>query len=171
MHKLLLICRSVCGVLIDRTVRLSANFVVHYFLPSTISIDMTFVVGPFLVSFQQVVGPRPLEIISRWMNSMTGNTIPVWNPYMPKGASRVKPPSNSSSNTAATTSAGGRAVPRKVVYLPSCVTRMMGPAAGDSQTASVHEKLMSLFDKAGYEVRPWLNGYMAPSFPEDSNGM
>lgn len=28
----------------------------------------------------------------------------------------------------------------------------MGPAAGDYETASVHEKLMSLFDKAGYEV-------------------
>ena len=43
-------------------------------------------------------------------------------------------------------------VPRKVVYLPACVTRMMGPSASDEQTASVHEKLMSLFAKAGYEV-------------------
>lgn len=41
----------------------------------------------------------------------------------------------------------------QVVYLPSCVTRMMGPAAGDDQTASVHEKMMNLFAKAGYEVR------------------
>lgn len=39
------------------------------------------------------------------------------------------------------------------MYLPSCVTRMMGPSASDSETASVHEKLMSLFGKAGYEVR------------------
>jgi D-lactate dehydrogenase len=36
--------------------------------------------------------------------------------------------------------------------MPSCVTRMMGPSQSDSETASVHEKLMSLFDKAGYEV-------------------
>lgn len=43
-------------------------------------------------------------------------------------------------------------VPRKVVYVPSCVTRMMGPAASDYETESVHEKLMSLFNKAGYEV-------------------
>ena len=43
-------------------------------------------------------------------------------------------------------------LPRQVVYMPSCVTRMMGPAAGDSETASVHEKLLSLFEKAGYEV-------------------
>ena len=36
--------------------------------------------------------------------------------------------------------------------MPSCVTRMMGPAQSDSETASVHEKLMGLFAKAGYEV-------------------
>lgn len=36
--------------------------------------------------------------------------------------------------------------------MPSCVTRMMGPAASDTETAAVHEKVMSLFGKAGYEV-------------------
>ena len=36
--------------------------------------------------------------------------------------------------------------------MPTCVTRMMGPARGDTETASVHEKLLSLFAKAGYEV-------------------
>lgn len=41
---------------------------------------------------------------------------------------------------------------RQVVYAPSCVTRMMGPAQGDSERASVHEKMLSLFEKAGYEV-------------------
>ena len=41
---------------------------------------------------------------------------------------------------------------RQVVYAPACVTRMMGPAYGDEQTRSVHEVLLSLFDKAGYEV-------------------
>ncbi|KAF6262291.1 FAD linked oxidase [Scenedesmus sp. NREL 46B-D3] len=97
----------------------------------------------------KVVGPKPLEIISRWMNSMTGNFVPVWNPYMPKGASPVKAPSSSS--TAAVQQQQARGVPRQVVYLPSCVTRMMGPAGSDSETASVHEKLMSLFAKAGYE--------------------
>jgi hypothetical protein len=103
-----------------------------------------------------VVGPKPLEIISRWMNSMTGNFVPVWNPYMPKGASPVKAPS-SSSTAAAQQQQETRGVPRQVVYLPSCVTRMMGPAGSDTETASVHEKLMSLFDKAGYEVRQrWL---------------
>lgn len=29
---------------------------------------------------------------------------------------------------------------------------MMGPAYGDTERESVHEKLLSLFEKAGYEV-------------------
>ena len=41
---------------------------------------------------------------------------------------------------------------RQVVYMPSCVTRMMGPALSDTERASVHEKMLSIFDKAGYEV-------------------
>jgi D-lactate dehydrogenase len=40
----------------------------------------------------------------------------------------------------------------QVVYLPSCVTRMMGPALSDPDRESVHEKLFSIFGKAGYEV-------------------
>jgi len=83
------------------------------------------------------------------MNAATWRVVPVWNPYLPKGAAPVQQPSA----TAAATAAAARGIPRQVVYLPSCVTRMMGPSAGDDQTASVHEKLMSLFGKAGYEVR------------------
>ena len=107
-----------------------------------------------LVSTLQVLGPKPLEIISSWMNKASGRMVPVWNPYMPKGASSVKQPAPSAA--AAATAAKG--IPRQVVYLPSCVTRMMGPSASDSETASVHEKLMSLFGKAGYEVGGWLWG-------------
>jgi D-lactate dehydrogenase len=43
-------------------------------------------------------------------------------------------------------------LPRKVVYLPSCVTRMMGPSLSDTETSSVPDKLLSIFAKAGYEV-------------------
>eukprot|EP00775_Hariotina_reticulata_P006936 gene6936-7154_t len=101
----------------------------------------------------KVVGPKPLEIISKWMNSMTGHVVPVWNLYMPKGASPVKlPASQASSSAAQQQQQEARSIPRRVVYLPACVTRMMGPAASDTETASVHDKLMSLFEKAGYEV-------------------
>eukprot|EP00959_Pyramimonas_sp_CCMP1952_P153122 3203090-Pyramimonas_sp.AAC.1 len=35
-----------------------------------------------------------------------------------------------------------------VVYLPTCVTRTMGPARGDENNEPVHAKLLSIFDKA-----------------------
>lgn len=95
----------------------------------------------------KVVGPWPLTAISTWLNKATDHVVPQWNPYMPRGASPLKVPSPP--RVAAPATAG---IPRKVVYVPSCVTRMMGPAAGDDETASVHEKLMSLFVKGGYEV-------------------
>ena len=42
----------------------------------------------------------------------------------------------------------------QVVYLPSCVTRAMGPARGDADAAGepVHAKFLSLLAKADYEV-------------------
>ncbi|KXZ46746.1 hypothetical protein GPECTOR_41g711 [Gonium pectorale] len=93
-----------------------------------------------------IVGPKPLAAISRALNAATNHFVPVWNPYMPKGAAPLKVP------TPAPVPAAAAGIPRRVVYMPSCVTRMMGPAAGDKETASVHEKIMSLFAKAGYQV-------------------
>lgn len=92
----------------------------------------------------RVMGPTPLVKISEALNRLSGNYIPTWNPYMPKGAARLPTPSPVSPSDSK--------VPQKVVYVPACVTRMMGPAHGDSETASVHEKLLSLFKKANYEV-------------------
>ncbi|KAJ1467898.1 hypothetical protein T484DRAFT_1661766 [Baffinella frigidus] len=39
-----------------------------------------------------------------------------------------------------------------VVYFATCVSRSMGPARGDSESASIHDKTMSVLAKAGYEV-------------------
>ena len=43
-------------------------------------------------------------------------------------------------------------IPRKVVYVPACVTRMMGPARGDDISKSVPDTMLSLFSKGGFEV-------------------
>ena len=60
--------------------------------------------------------------------------------------------------------------PRQVVYAPACVTRMMGPSASDDQRESVHEKLLSLFKKANYQViypevrtPAWLHPAVSPA--------
>ncbi|WP_433861209.1 FAD-binding and (Fe-S)-binding domain-containing protein [Pseudomonas thivervalensis] len=40
----------------------------------------------------------------------------------------------------------------RVVYLAACVSRVMGPAAGDDEQISLYEKTRSLLEKAGYQV-------------------
>ncbi len=42
---------------------------------------------------------------------------------------------------------------RKVVYFAACVARMMGPAAGDPDQRPVSAAMLSVLDKAGYDVR------------------
>lgn len=104
-----------------------------------------------------VLGPTPLRAISTALNKSTNHFIPEWNPYMPKGASALnmsptKPPTAEDTITTESGSGAPRTIPRKVVYVPTCVTRIMGPSKDDYAQESVHEKLLSLFDKAGYEV-------------------
>ena len=56
-------------------------------------------------------------------------------------------------------------IPRQVVYVPSCVTRMMGPALPDPDKTGVHDRLLSLFKKADYEViYPEVDGPPLPPF-------
>lgn len=94
-----------------------------------------------------ILGSWPLKTISSALNRATGHFVPEWNPYMPKGAAPLN--MNPSVPAAEVVDNG---IPRKVVYVPACVTRIMGPARGDDQQSSVHERLLSLFTKAGYEV-------------------
>lgn len=89
-------------------------------------------------------GPRLLEAVSGKLNSVTGQAIPVWNRHMPKPAGALPEP------LAAQHMVGG--VERKVVYMPTCVTRMMGPSRGDTEEEPVTEKMMSILGKAGYQV-------------------
>lgn len=95
-----------------------------------------------------VIGATPIKVISSALNRVSDHMVPEWNPYMPKGASPLdlNPPAP------VATAAEKSGIPRKVVYAPACVTRIMGPSRSDDQQASVHEKLLSLFHKAGYEV-------------------
>jgi len=90
--------------------------------------------------FHGVLGHSVLEFVSSQLNTLSGNVVPTWNKYMPKGSTPLKTPAKAAEGAL------------KVVYMPTCVTRTMGPARGDTETGSVHDKLLSLFEKAGYEV-------------------
>lgn len=97
-------------------------------------------------ALHRVVGPAPLQAASNLLNRASGRYVPAWNPHMPRGAAPVKPP------PAPAPVAAAERIPRRVVYLPSCVTRMMGPSLADSARESVHEVTMRVMARAGYEV-------------------
>ena len=42
---------------------------------------------------------------------------------------------------------------RRAVYFPSCLARTMGPAKGDPDRRSLSDAVLSVLDKAGYDVR------------------
>ena len=114
---------------------------------------ITTVVPPFLNLVdvaRKVLGPAALESISGALNKVSGRSIPTWNEYMPRGASKLpQPPAP----------APAELKRKKVVYLPSCVTRMMGPAGTDvvsssssASSSSTPDALLSLCSKAGVDV-------------------
>ena len=92
----------------------------------------------------KVLGTWPMSTIAGAVWGVSNNYIPLWNSYMPRGAKRlsVPPPPEVTD------------LRKRVVYLPSCVTRMMGPSRGDDAAGddAVHAKFFSLLQKADYEV-------------------
>jgi len=68
-----------------------------------------------------------------------------WNPYLARGANALQPQHM-------VAEVAPHAEKKQVVYFATCVSRSMGPARGDVETASIHEKTMSVLAKAGYEV-------------------
>lgn len=94
-----------------------------------------------------ILGEGVLKGVSKMLNSATGNMIPVWNPYMPTGAPKLPAPLPARADAEPS-----KGIPRKVVYLPSCVTRMMGPVKGEEDKGGVADAMMSILDKAKYEV-------------------
>jgi len=96
------------------------------------------------VSFvHSIIGNTPMDAIARTAWGVGNNYLPLWNKHMPRGAHPVRPPTLVEGSSR-----------KRVVYLPSCVTRSMGPARGDDEAGgeAVHAKLFSLIDKAGYDV-------------------
>mmetsp|Transcript_11821 Transcript_11821/g.30188 ORF Transcript_11821/g.30188 Transcript_11821/m.30188 type:complete len:1140 (+) Transcript_11821:170-3589(+) len=93
-----------------------------------------------------VLGASMLESVSKLLNKWTGSFMPVWNKHMPKGAAKLNREGCMSSPEETDNARNS------VVYLPSCVTRMMGPSRLDSVEGSNHEMMLSILRKAGYNV-------------------
>merc|ERR1719247_451227 len=87
-----------------------------------------------------------MSLIAGTAHGVSNNYLPLWNQYMPRGAKALAVPPPLPAELADEK--------KRVVYLPSCVTRMMGPSRGDADAGddAVHAKFLSLLEKAGYEV-------------------
>ncbi|MCG6658915.1 FAD-binding oxidoreductase [Halomonas campisalis] len=89
-----------------------------------------------------VLGVNLMGKLSTGARRLSGNRLPQWSPALPK-ASPVRVLKRAPS---------GAADRDKVVYLPSCATRIFGPSHDDRESRSVMEITLALLDKAGFEV-------------------
>ena len=99
-------------------------------------------VGLSVVGFFHIVlGTSLMTSISRGLRSLSGNRIPLWNPYMPLGSRAIVVNSVPKTDNE-----------RKVVYFPSCINRAMGVSREHRGEKQLSEIMVQLLVKAGYQV-------------------
>jgi D-lactate dehydrogenase len=89
---------------------------------------------------RSLAGETAFRAASVGARALSGGRLPLWNRAMPRRAR---------TGSFRGVACGGK---KKVVYFPSCVVRSMGPAHGDGDPRELHEAMLSLLSKAGYEV-------------------
>jgi len=89
---------------------------------------------------RMLLGAPRLARLSAALTRISKGRIPQWSNAMPQPeqAVRLSPTTHDER-------------PR-VVYLAACVSRVMGPAAGDKEQMSLLDKTRALLEKAGYQV-------------------
>lgn len=90
--------------------------------------------------FHIILGTSAMQFLSSVLYKISGHKIPLWNRYMPGGASSLEIRPVNEDN------------PLKAVYFPSCINRAMGLSAGSTEKVSLSGAVDSLLRKAGYEV-------------------
>ena len=91
-----------------------------------------------LNGLRTVFGTKVFGAMARGLRKLTGGALPLWNEYMPTGASRIKMP--------------GQAGDLKVVYFPSCITRSMGTTKAYSKEKEVTQVTAALLEAAGFQI-------------------
>mmetsp|Transcript_7949 Transcript_7949/g.26102 ORF Transcript_7949/g.26102 Transcript_7949/m.26102 type:complete len:1104 (-) Transcript_7949:322-3633(-) len=127
-----------------------------------------------------ILGTTIVGAVATVLHKLGRGVVPLWNPYLPSGAKPLPPlvisdadvgvsASEKSSeknkdnvkNDDAAVGAASKSTPPpkrkpgfggKVVYVPACVTRVMGATSTDPVQESVPERFLSLAKKAGVEV-------------------
>lgn len=87
-----------------------------------------------------IIGTSLMGGISKALRNLSGGKIPLWNPFLPKGAKTTEFRDIK------------RAADRTVVYFPTCIVRAMGPAKSDPDQRELYEATLSVLEKANYSV-------------------
>lgn len=89
-----------------------------------------------------IVGKGFIAWADRKLRAVSGGKFPYWTEWMPKGGHLPQLAAPTQQNTEKP----------KVVYFPSCTTRMMGVAKGDHDKRHLSYVMIQLLERAGYEV-------------------
>lgn len=89
---------------------------------------------------RRILGAPLLTRTSAALSKASQGRVPQWTPAMPQAVQRLQLPT-----------AIEDARPR-VVYLAACVSRTMGPAAGDCEQMPLLDKTRALLEKGGFQV-------------------
>lgn len=88
----------------------------------------------------RMLGTSTMLQVSQAARKISGNRLPAWNPYMPRG---INAPRFNAKSV-------GRS--KKVVYFPSCINMAMGPASGDPDQTPLHKVIHTVLARAGFGV-------------------
>ena len=91
--------------------------------------------------FHSILGTPIMKGISGGLRTLSGNRIPLWNPFLPLGAKKI--------NTKQVQTAKAE---NKAVYFPSCINRAMGVSKENRGEKQLSEKIIELLNKGGFEV-------------------
>jgi D-lactate dehydrogenase len=87
-----------------------------------------------------VLGARLTRALASGARALTGGRTPAWHETLPRPA-----PGGPFADRV-------RGRPQRVVYLPACTARTMGAARGDPDPRAEFEAMLSLLEKAGWDV-------------------
>jgi D-lactate dehydrogenase len=87
-----------------------------------------------------LLGSKTMSAISGGLRKLSLGALPLWNPYMPRGAGKMMLHPDAFSGK------------DKVVYFPSCINRSMGKSSDYRSEPGLVEKTDALLRKAGFEV-------------------
>ncbi|GHC39074.1 FAD-binding and (Fe-S)-binding domain-containing protein [Aidingimonas halophila] len=110
---------------------------------------------------QALLGDKGMSHASHILHRLSGGRTPQWLSSLPQAAS-IKVLSQPM---------GGDSSQDKVVYLPSCATRVFGSDRHDSESRTVMELTLALLDKAGLSaIIPAIPGHLCCGMAFQSKG-